>query len=340
MSIEATKWARAADVQKSSSKAVLLELAHQVRYDSSEWTAFASIEHLSRVTHLNRKTVIEALGRLRELGAIIDTQLRAGPNRSCPVYRLCPANVPVVQAAGARADAGAFPAARTVPPITQQHPIPEADDRPGEAPDDSAGREADAQARPPEPTAVPDISPPAAPCPLTASVEEPDTVALPLPDGRHQATAVPHVSRSHAREAVAPARAVAPSSAGAGPTRLPEDWTLPARWREWTQRERPHWDDSKIRTVEVMFAAYWRSKPGNEGLSGDWYESWRLWVFRERDGQRGAGDWHASASGIEQKARELNLPPQGEYEPFPVFRARVHQAAGVPIPKPRDSGAQ
>src|SRR5690606_18163219 len=42
------------------------------------------------------KTVIEALSRLRAQGVIQDTGRRAGDNRSCIVYRLCPNAVPLV----------------------------------------------------------------------------------------------------------------------------------------------------------------------------------------------------------------------------------------------------
>ncbi|OZI30828.1 hypothetical protein CAL29_22895 [Bordetella genomosp. 10] len=73
MSVEASRWAIQADVQRSSSKLVLLNLAQLVRYDAAEWTAFASIEYLAKVTHLNRKTMIDALTRLHEMGAIQDT---------------------------------------------------------------------------------------------------------------------------------------------------------------------------------------------------------------------------------------------------------------------------
>lgn len=96
MSIEASRWATQADVKKSTSKLVLLNLAQLVQYNASEWTVFASIEYLARVTHLNRKTVVEAMGRLRELGVIQDTGRRAGGNRSCILYRLCPDAVPLL----------------------------------------------------------------------------------------------------------------------------------------------------------------------------------------------------------------------------------------------------
>ena len=57
---------------------------------------FASIEYLAQVTHLNRKTVIDAIARLRELGVLQDTGRRAGDNRSSIIYRLCPNAVPLI----------------------------------------------------------------------------------------------------------------------------------------------------------------------------------------------------------------------------------------------------
>ena len=120
-------------------------------------------------------------------------------------------------------------------------------------------------------------------------------------------------------------------AAGAGATRLPADWALPARWRAWTSRARPHWSAEKIDAMVLTFGAYWRSKPGQAGYSEDWFESWRLWVFREREARAAGTPWHGSWSGIVAKGRSLGLE-QAPGEENQAFRRRVHDAAGVPLP--------
>lgn len=312
MSIEASKWARLADVQKSSSKLVLLNLAQLVHYQAEEWTVFASIEYLVSVTHLNRKTVIEALSRLRELGAIQDTGKRAGDNRSSIIYRLCPDGVPQVKLSGKRA-AGADAAERrqqcadagnetSAPPCAGG----------ATASDGDVGASfvglspaIDAHTEPSSPSSEHVVA-------AAALQHEADAAQLHQPPGRRAG-----VDRR--------------SGAGAAPTRLPEGWVLPGQWRAWTKKQRPHWADEKIDAIAATFSAYKRSQPGDAGCSSDWFETWRLWVFREWDGKENGKSWQNSWSGIVAKGKELGLQ-QEPNELAPYFKVRVFQAAGLPPP--------
>ncbi|MDQ1758150.1 hypothetical protein RAS14_00200 [Achromobacter aegrifaciens] len=325
MSVEASKWARMADVQKSSSKLVLLNLAQLVRYDAEHWTVFASIDYLAKVTHLNRKTVIEALGRLRELGAIQDTGRRAGDNRSSIIYRLCPNAVPLIDLAATGAVAGGeaqaaqqdlglqdegddAPAA--APPVDNPPPLDQR--QPGDR--DGAGIDGMSEGLPREGvmTSAGDSSP-------THDSSRNSAPATYAATGK-----AAKGSRKKGRRRQPEAR-----GAGAGATRLPVTWTLPERWRSWTQEQRPLWTHEKIDAMAATFSAYMRSRPGELGTSPDWFESWRLWVFREREpGEAAGAAWQNSWTGIVATGKKLGVE-QAPNEPPPHFKARVFQAAGL-----------
>ncbi|WP_155808230.1 hypothetical protein [Bordetella petrii] len=316
MSIEATKWARLADVEKSSSKLVLLNLAMLVHYKAEDWTVFASIDYLANVTHLNRKTVIEALGRLRELGAIQDTGRRAGDNRSSIVYRLCPNAVPLVDLpAASNAKAGNV--------------------KPSPQPTFDWGQPRTAAVSGDECSSGTSMR-------ESVSIAETDLMVEDSSQERASQSALPITAAQ-----TAPARAgqrpepfrrsnvglrPRPRAAGAAATRLPAGWTLPDRWRTWTVRERPHWTAEKIDAMTATFTAYMRSRPGEAGMSSDWFESWRLWVFREWEPKESRAPWHSTWSGIVAKGKSLGLS-KAPNEPEAHFKVRVFQAAGMSLPR-------
>jgi len=342
MSIEAMKWARMADVQKSSSKAILLNLAMLVRYDAQEWTVFASIEYLAQVTHLNRKTVIDALARLRELGVLQDTGRRAGDNRSSIVYRLCPNAVPLIDLR--RTPGIAAGDTRQAPQSDQDF-----DQRPIYS-DPSQEEEAndwvlETNPLPPfdeEVYASPSSSQLDLPASASYSAYAQDAAKSNVAVGNVMNSCAslnteapqnrPHPKTSaYSGQRVSHRARLPRAAAGAGATRLPAGWVLPEHWRVWTQRARPQWSSEKLDAMATTFCAYMRSRPGHAGLSGDWFESWRLWVFREWEPKASCKPWHTSWSGIVAKGKALGLT-QAPNEPEAHFKVRIFQAANLPLP--------
>lgn len=57
-------------------------------------------------------------------------------------------------------------------------------------------------------------------------------------------------------------------------SRLPEDWTLPSKWRDWAI------DQGHLRPDQEAqrFADYWHSVPGQRARKADWEATWRNWV--------------------------------------------------------------
>ena len=325
MSVEASKWARMADVQKSSSKLVLLNLAQLVRYDAEHWTVFASIDYLAKVTHLNRKTVIEALGRLRELGAIQDTGRRAGDNRSSIIYRLCPNAVPLIDLAATGAVAGGEAQAAQQDLALQDG----GDDSPADAPADD--NPPSMEHRRPGAQDGPGIDEMPGGLPKVGDITEAGDSSPTEYRLRHSAPTTHVPTGKAAKGARKKGRRSQPEAraAGAGPTRLPVTWRLPERWRSWTQEQRPLWTHEKIDAMAATFSAYMRSRPGELGTSPDWFESWRLWVFREREsGEAASMAWQNSWTGIVATGKKLGVE-QAPNEPPPHFKARVFQAAGL-----------
>lgn len=92
MSVAAVKWAYLQDIDRSTTKFILVTLANLVRHDDELWEVYASVEFLAQATSQNRKTVLESLKRLREAGYIRDTGRTAGGNGCVPIYLLAADN--------------------------------------------------------------------------------------------------------------------------------------------------------------------------------------------------------------------------------------------------------
>ena len=88
MSYEAVSWAMAQQVGKSSTKFVLVAMAECVNGKDADMLCFPSVQALSSTTEQDRKTVMDNLQRLREMGFIEDTGARRGITGQVPVYRL------------------------------------------------------------------------------------------------------------------------------------------------------------------------------------------------------------------------------------------------------------
>lgn len=85
MSRKATDWAWRFPAPSSTVKLVLLALADRADEKSR---CFPSIERLERDTGLNRKTIIKAIAKLCNAGALSDTGQRKGATQRVKVYRL------------------------------------------------------------------------------------------------------------------------------------------------------------------------------------------------------------------------------------------------------------
>lgn len=84
MSLDATNWAWK-QALKSTDKIVLLSMADRAGEDH---TCYPSVTRLANDAGLNRKTVLNVLKRLREMGLIAKTGRTVGYNNSVPEYAL------------------------------------------------------------------------------------------------------------------------------------------------------------------------------------------------------------------------------------------------------------
>jgi hypothetical protein len=62
--------------------------------------------------------------------------------------------------------------------------------------------------------------------------------------------------------------------------RIPEDFHITEKMREWATREAPNLD---IDRVTESFIDYWRSKAGAGAVKTDWVATWRNWMRRDYD---------------------------------------------------------
>lgn len=90
-------------------------------------------------------------------------------------------------------------------------------------------------------------------------------------------------------------------------SRLPEDWVLPAEWREWALAVglRPN----EVSREADKFRNYWLAQPNGKGVKLAWRGTWRNWCYStlERAGRPvltppGAND--AGAGGASQDGPE------------------------------------
>lgn len=89
--------------------------------------------------------------------------------------------------------------------------------------------------------------------------------------------------------------------------RLPEGWTLPRPWGEWTEGEFPSWSRDYIRLEGQKFADFWHAKSGKDATKLDWEATWRNWC-RNAKGPSAKDAPQASqqtvASGISREVEE------------------------------------
>ena len=82
------RWAFAQPISRPSAKFVLVAMADCVNAEASDPDCWPSAAHLCTATSLDRKTVLDAVRRLREEGFIVDTGKTKGTTGKITVYRL------------------------------------------------------------------------------------------------------------------------------------------------------------------------------------------------------------------------------------------------------------
>lgn len=82
------RWAFAQPISRPSAKFVLVAMADCVNAEGKEPDCWPSAAHLCAATSLDRKTVLDAVKRLREEGFIVDTGKTKGTTGKITVYRL------------------------------------------------------------------------------------------------------------------------------------------------------------------------------------------------------------------------------------------------------------
>lgn len=85
LSLEAICWVFKQDVKPSSLKFVLVALANFTNADGKFWPSIAALE---QITSQDRKTIIQSVSKLEELGFIKDTGKRVGTTGQIKVYVL------------------------------------------------------------------------------------------------------------------------------------------------------------------------------------------------------------------------------------------------------------
>jgi len=113
--------------------------------------------------------------------------------------------------------------------------------------------------------------------------------------------------------------------------RLPKDWELPRKWGEWAQKEQPSWTPEHIRRIAAVFKNHWLAASGIGARKVNWYATWQNWVWKEpvAKGSATARPWFMTASGIEAKAKELQIEIPKDKSEWSAFRALVYNRAGI-----------
>jgi len=97
--------------------------------------------------------------------------------------------------------------------------------------------------------------------------------------------------------------------------RLPDAWTLPEDWRQWTLVNCPAATQDAVRTEALKFANYWQAQPGAKACKLDWRKTWQNWSLTAFSRaplrptasgyQSGAQPFQTAAERERQRQREL-----------------------------------
>lgn len=98
---------------------------------------------------------------------------------------------------------------------------------------------------------------------------------------------------------------------GVSPRRLPDDFAMPAEWKDWA-RDCRGWSASDIETEAANFCDYWQAR-GSGAAKLDWRKTWQTWV---RNSKRPDGNHrNAPSSGHFDKSEyEARLAKIGRQE--------------------------
>lgn len=81
-----------------------------------------------------------------------------------------------------------------------------------------------------------------------------------------------------ARESKPKKKAAAAADRAQRGTRLPENWQLPAEWREYAIGVGLH--ALEVNREAVKFKAHWLNAAGDKGLKLRWDQTWRTWCLK------------------------------------------------------------
>ena len=102
-----------------------------------------------------------------------------------------------------------------------------------------------------------------------------------------------------------------PAKRGERGTRVPEDFTITAKMREWANKEIPGFN---IDTETPQFIDYWKGVSGNKGVKLDWVATWRNWMrnsFKRQSERKQSG--YRSQNDI---MRDMQAQAAQQPEPF------------------------
>lgn len=255
MSHQAVSWALKQPVSHSPAKFILVVLAHHVNAAARPWQAFASVTLLAQETGQNRKTVLENLRRLVELGYLVDSGERVGATGRIPVWNLTDA-----------------------PNGTKTGTIEQSQNRDHSTVPDSGPLNGT------ETGTITSNGPETGTVTLSQQSQNRDhsdlgetRVMVPKSPTEQEIKEVVGKT-SEKSNAVVEKSAKVPSTRGA---RLPATWVLPRSWGLEAQRLCPGLTVERIREIADEFRDYWVALPGSKACKLDWEATWRNWVRKE-----------------------------------------------------------
>jgi uncharacterized protein YdaU (DUF1376 family) len=91
-------------------------------------------------------------------------------------------------------------------------------------------------------------------------------------------------------------------------SRLPDDWELPDKCREWAIAQ----GCTRVQAEVDKFRDYWRSVPGAKGRKADWEATWRNWIRKAMENMGGGNGSHqqdtrSRAKRVSDKLDEIAL---------------------------------